>query len=188
MLPDSAETPIPHDRPGADRSAVLRVLCGGMTLGLGVVTAIAVMVVQFALDGQPIAGNAVQFAGLSAVSWAALGLAIAAPVIGLTVAAAQTRAGVDKLAADHSPAEADTDRTRLLDVFAAVVFIEYAVAEGTGVLCALLYHLTADAAVLVGVGIQLAFMVLRFPTNARVRRWHDEAAGRLADLREMQAH
>src|SRR5438132_1538814 len=128
MIPDATH---PLDSSSAaGRLAVLRVLCGGMAGGLVVVAVLIVMVVQFALDGQPIAGNAVQVAGVSVVTLAAVALAVAAPVVGWMISSAVQRSGLGKLAADTASSEPDLVCGKLLDVFAAVTFVEFAVAEG----------------------------------------------------------
>lgn len=183
MNPDPND-PHPTDRPEAsDGLTVLRVLCGGLIGGMIAVTAIVVLVVQFALDGQPIAGNAVQIRGLSAVTLAAVGLAVAAPILGLLISGVQTRAGLKKLAAEPTPSDLQSDRGRLLDVFAAATFTEFAIVEGAGIVCALLYHLTADTGLLAAVAALAVYMVFRFPTAARIRRWYDTAESRLSEMR-----
>lgn len=182
MMNSDAQHPL--DRPGAsDRLAALRVLCGGLASGLVAVMAIAFLIVQFALDGQPIAGNAVQVAGLSVVTWLALALAVTAPAVGLLISASVTNTGLARIASQPNADGPDGDRAGLLDVFATAKFAEFGVAESAGISCALLYHLTADAALIGAVVALVGFLALRFPTNAHVRRWYDRAADRLEGWR-----
>ena len=180
MTPDPAH-PLAA-RPAADRLAVFRAVCGLLAAGMVLIAALIWAVVRFALDGQPIAGNGVQWAGLSVVTWGALALAGLAPVVAMAVASAQRESGLAAVAADPA-----ADPGRYLDVFAAATFAEFAVAEAAGFACALFYHLTADAGLLVGVGALAGFMAARFPTTARAVRWYDEATARVAELRDAAA-
>jgi hypothetical protein len=183
MTPDPAH-PL-ADRPAADRLAAFRAVCAVLAGGLVLISVLIGVIVRFALDGQPIAGNGVQVAGLSAVTWVGLAVAGVAPVLALVVAAAQRRSG---LAAAADPAAGpDADRDRLLDAFAAAKFAEYAVAVAAGFACSLLYHLTADWVLLAAVLGLAGFLVLRFPTTARAVRWYDEAAAEVAVLRDVAA-
>lgn len=166
-----------------DRLAVLRTMCVGLAAALVVLPALIAGVVQFALDGQPLAGNGVQVAGLAAVTWLALLLAVAAPFVGLTLSTVQKRNGLEKLAAEPAPA----DPGRLLDVFAAATFAEFAVADGAGAFCAVLYHVTADPVLIAAAVALAAYLGFRMPTTDRARRWYDEATARLGDLREGSA-
>lgn len=181
--------------PLRDRLVLLRTLCGGLMLAMAMVTALIVMVVWFALDGQPIAGNAVRVGGVSAVTLAAVAVAVVVPPVGLLFARRQWEAEVAALSGSPSPAGGgagggvafsednpspppppptgeggqDADAARLTAA-STRVFLEFAPALSAGAACALSYHLTADAALLAAVaGLEL-FLLARFPTRRRVAR------------------
>jgi hypothetical protein len=158
----------PLDRPDlAGRFAGLRLISAGMILGMVMVATLIAMVVHFALDGQPLAGNGVRIGGLSVLSWGALFVAATAPVVALVVSARATAAGLAKLPT------ADVDG--IVGVLATATFIEFAVTEAAGVLCALLYHVTADPLMLGCVAALAGFLVLRFPSPTRTKSWYDAA-------------
>jgi hypothetical protein len=166
-----------------DRLIVFRAICAILAGGLALITVLIGLVVRFALDGQPIAGNAVQVAGVSVVTLAAVGAAAIAPMVALAISSAQQRSALTAAAAN--PPDPDEDRNRLLDIFAASLFVEYGIVESAGFACALLYHLTADWVLLAAVFGMIAFMIARFPTTTRAIRWYDEAAMEMAALREV---
>ena len=79
---DQDMTNHPLDGPAvAGRLIMLRMVCRVMIGGLLTITFLIVCVVWFALDGQPIAGNAVQLGGISVVTLGAIATAMLTPVL-----------------------------------------------------------------------------------------------------------
>ena len=167
------------------RVRVSRFVGLAIAVGLTVFTGSVVGVVQLALDGVPLAGNAVRVAGRPAAAWAGVGIAVVAPLVAVGVARAMTRNGIERVADDRtvtpgSPAEAD----RLLDVIGGATFARYAIPAAAGVVCALVYHVTADPVLLVMVAGQVAFVLAGRPTEPGLGLWFAAAAADAADRRE----
>jgi hypothetical protein len=127
------------------------------------VTLLIVATVWFALEGQPIAGNAVRVAGFSVVTLAAVVLAAMIPWVGLWVARSQWETERNALGPAAAPAARFT-------AVSTRIFLEFAPALSVGGVCALAYHLTADNLLLVAVGCLELFLLSRFPTRRRVQR------------------
>ena len=68
-------------------------------------------------------------------------------------------------------------------MYARGKFAEFALAEGAAVATAVLYHLTADPAMIAFVAGVAVFMLARLPTAARNRAWFDDALPKLDELR-----
>ena len=159
-----------------------------MALCLTVFTGSVVGVVHFALDGVPLAGNAVRVGGRPIATWVGVGLAIAFPLVAIGVARGMTRNGIDQIADDRNVAPGSpTEAERLLDVIGGATFVRYAIAEAAGIVCVLIYHFTADTVLLGLVAALLAFILAGRPTEAGVREWYAAAVDRVADRRQTSA-
>jgi hypothetical protein len=159
----------PLDEPRlARRIGTLGTLCLGMMIGLVVITAGIWMVIWFALDGQPLTGHLFVVGGLPLITLITGVLTLFVPPIALWAGWAKSAAGLREL-----PPDADAEQ--LLDVFAGVVFTEYAVAGGVAFAWALVFHATSDPLMLLWIAALLAFMTTRYPTIARTRVWFNQA-------------
>ena len=168
----------------ARRVGVLRTLGLGFALVLSVVTVGFGMVVWFALDGVPLAGNLYKLAGVPVPTLAATVVVLATPFVAVAAGQARGRAGVRAVAAAHPELAGSADEAdHLVDAFAGVVYAESAVAFGAGFACAVLFHITTDPVILAGVGMLVAFLVIRRPTLNRARDWLLRAAQTVEDLR-----
>lgn len=165
----------PLDEPRlARRIGTLGALCRGMMIALVVVTAGIWMVIWFALDGEPLTGHLIVVGGLPVVTVVTGVLTLFVPPVALWAGRAKSAAGLREL-----PADADDER--LLDLFAGVVFTEYAVAGVAAFAWALVFHATSDPLMLLWIAAILAFMTTRYPTAARAKAWFDHAAAQLAE-------
>ncbi|MCZ2341541.1 MAG: hypothetical protein LC104_07055 [Bacteroidales bacterium] len=166
------------------RLRVFRLVGLAMPIGLIIVTCSIVGVVQMALGGIPLAGNAVQFAGRPVASWVGLALAVQIPLIAWFVHRALLTSGVRRVAQDRTLATDTTaEYQQLLEVYGGAKFVEMTMIEGIGFVCAILYHLTADPAI-IGLVIGLvSYMVWRVPTRSAVRSWLESALETVADSR-----
>lgn len=175
-------TPDPFEDPAfARRVASLQTLCLGVIVGLVGITVGFWMVVWFALDGIPLAGNLFQIAGVSVVIWVAGLLTASAMIAAPAVGRSRGRAGLARVAAAHPElAGSDDEAERVFDVFAAVVFAEYAVAGGTAFFLAVTFHVTSLFPVVGCVAALLGFLGARYPTGGRAERWFAKAAAELA--------
>ncbi|MGL6096480.1 MAG: hypothetical protein ACRC7O_11870, partial [Fimbriiglobus sp.] len=160
----------------------VRVVSAAMIVGLGFWAGVVGLVVWFALDNEPIAGNAVQFGGVSVVTWAGLLIALTAPLAGAVISANVFRAELAKLAAEP-PDPPDAEAEKFATVFGTGTFLEFAIAESAAGITALLYHLTADAVMLAALIVPAAVLIARFPTAGRARRWYDAAEADVARTR-----
>lgn len=182
-LPNDAH---PLDRPDLqDRQRAVRVVCLGVVLGTAVVVTSITMVVRYALGGRPIMQNGALVAGVPVVTVFGAAVTLGAVAVASLVIPMLRRAGIRQVAAE--PPDPDADPERLWTVYAKTKFAEYGLADGAAVLTAVLYHLSADWLMIVFVGGMLAFLLVRFPTKAAVRRWYAEAAGELERERANQS-
>jgi hypothetical protein len=161
MTPDPLADPVL-----ARRLAAIRTLCLAVVVGLVGIAAGVSLIVGYALDGQPLAGNAVTVQGLPLPTLVAATLAVVA-------------VGVARRLGRHRPvplphpelAGSPEAHDARLNGFAAAAFAEFAVAAGTGFACCALMHVTADYRLLAVVGGLVLYLAARFPTAARARRW-----------------
>lgn len=166
------------------RMRVFRLVCLAMPIGLIIVTCSIVGVVQIALDGVPLAGNAVQFAGRPVASWVGLLFAAQMPITALLISRSLKSSGVRRIAEDTTLTPgSETEYQRLLETYGGAKFVECAIAEGVGFVCAILYHLTADPAVIGLVAGVVGFLIWRVPTRIGVRSWLESALGTIAVIR-----
>lgn len=166
------------------RMRVFRLVGLAMPIGLIIVTCSIVGVVQMALGGIPLAGNAVQFAGRPVASWVGLALAVQIPVIARLIHRGLLNSGVQRIAQDATlAADSTTEYQRLLEVYGGAKFVETAMIEGIGFVCAILYHFTADPVIIGLVFGLVCYMVWRVPTRLGVRTWLESALGTIADQR-----
>ena len=106
--------------------------------------------------------------------------------------AALTRAAVRQIATGSwqppaaRPGSFATDIGKLLAVRLNTLIVAMALLEGAAFFACIAYLLEGQAVALVAVGVALALMLVRFPTEARVRAWLEQQAERLAQLRQGQ--
>lgn len=179
-------TPDPSAAPqfAARRVGSLQTLCQGVIVGVVGITVGFWIVVATIFGGVPIAGNLFRLGGVSVVVWAAALVSIAALVAAMMVGRSRGRVGLARVAAAHpelagSAEEAD----RVFDVFAAVVFAEYAVAGGTALALAVTFHLTSLFPLLGFVAVLVLFLLMRYPTAGWAKVWLTAAQGRLDAMR-----
>ena len=143
-------------------------LCAGLAgiaFGVG-------LVVGYALDWQPLAGNLVTVGGVSAATAFAAVVTLLTPVTAVAVgrwkAAGERRA----IAAAHPELAGTAELAdRKLAGFAAVTFAEAIVTVAVGFAWSVLTHVTADWLMFPLVGLLLAWLAVRYPTMGRARRW-----------------
>ena len=170
------------------RQRVLRWLCIGLVAGLVVVAAGVISTVYFALGGKPLSGNAGRLVGVPIVTVVGATLTLTAVAIARFAVPFLWSVGIRRVATEppEPPEEGvppETEPERLWRVYAGGKFAEFALADAAAVATAVLYHLTADPAMLAFIGGAAAFMLLRLPTAARNRDWYDDAARTLEEMR-----
>ena len=178
-------TPDPFEDPAvARRVASLQTLCLGVIVGLVGITLGFWLVVHFALDGIPLMGNLVRIAGVSVVVWIAALLTVAAMIAAPLVGREKQRTGLARVAAAHPElAGSEDEAERVFDVFAASVFAEYAVAGGTAFVLAVAFHVTSLVGVVGCVAALLLFLIARYPSAGRAKKWFAEATATLTAIR-----
>ncbi len=185
-LPDD---PHPLDAPPMRaKQRALRLLCLALIAGLVLLTVGVMSTVEFALGGRPISGNAGRLAGVPVVTvlgatLTLLAVAIARVVVPWLWAGGLRRVATEAPEAPEEGAAPETEPDRLWDVYARGKFAEFALAEAVAVATAVLYHLTADSAMIAFVAGVALFQLLRLPTAARNRAWYDDAVSKLDELR-----
>lgn len=159
---------------------VIRLICSAMMLGMLLITALVVLVVQFALEGQPIAGNAVQISGISVVTVGCVCLALITPFIAIQISKLITQNDIKEMASDGQPAP-----EKMLETYNKGKLIEFAILESAGIFNAVCYHLTSDIGMIVAVVWLAACMFARYPSPMAFRRWYDRATDEIARLRRV---
>ncbi len=172
----------PTDAPEhAGLRALFRTTTLGMAALLAVITVGFGLVVTFALDNVPLAGNWATLGGFPALTAAAgllTPLVVAAAVVHGRVRMAQA---VRRARSDHPEvAGPDTDGDRIMTAVGARLFGTLIVLLAAGFVCAVLYHLTSSAGLLGCVAVFAGAMLVFYPSGRRVRGWYDAAAAALA--------
>jgi hypothetical protein len=154
------------------------------------VVAISVsLVVRFALGGRPVVANGGLVGGIPILTVVAAVLTLSVPIIAGLVSSAMLATGIRKVATQPPPlpeagADLETDADRLWRVFASGTFVEYALAEGAVLACAILFHFTADWLMMAFIAGMILYMVTRFPRAERVVAWFRQAQEQLSTLRQ----
>jgi len=179
----------PLDSPAMmGRQHLLRMLCLGLIGGVLLITVGVVCTVYFALGGKPLSGNAGRLLGVPIVTVVGAALTLSAVALARVVAPLVWSGGIRKVATEPPETPEDgvppeTESERLWRVYASGKFAEFALAEAAAVATAVLYHLTADPAMIAFVGGVVFFLILRLPTASRNRAWYDDALRTLDDVR-----
>ena len=169
----------------AQKRSGIRILCAGMIVALLGISIGVWLVVNFALEGRPLAGNLLLVGGISITTIIAVAVALVTPFAAISISEARTEAGLRNIAAGHPELIGSRiDVERLLTLFHSVVFLQFALAFGAAFASAVLLHITSDPILLGCIGLQVGFMILRFPTTTRTKRWYDRIAVRLAESRD----
>jgi len=174
------------------RQNVLRLLCLAMIGGLIILSVGVVCTVMFALGGRPLSGNAGRLVGVPIVTVLGATLTLSAVAIARAIVPMLWNSGLKRVATEPPETPEDgvppeTDPERLWRVYAGGKFAEFAVTEAAAFATAVLYHLTADPAMIAFVAGIVAFQLLRLPNAARNRIWFDGAALKLEELRSNPA-
>ncbi len=167
--------PEPPPADGDDLSAKLRslrTLCLGVLLFEVALLFMVSGVVVLALGNKPLVkiGGTVALTGVGAV------LTLTAVVVAVLVVPYLTKSGLKTVATTAAPppeegVPPDTPTDRLWRVYAQGKFAEYGLTTAAAFVTAVLFHLAADWLMLGFVGGMVAFQVVRFPTEGRVRTW-----------------
>ncbi len=175
FFPDDSH---PLDSPELQaKQKALRFVCLALILGTVFVTIGVTATVKFALGGNSLPKLGASPGGIPILTIVGAVLTLSAVSVASLVVPFLTNAGLKKIAAE--PTSNEPEAERIWTVYAKGKFVEFALAEGAAVVTAILYHLSADWLMLAFVAGMVGFLIVRFPTWARNRRWYDEAAGKL---------
>jgi len=167
----------PED-PLSRRFRPVRFLAGALLLGAVFILAIAALVVFVLTGGR---GLAPAQGPVPVVTVVSAFVALAAALLAAFLPGVLTRATQRRLAAAPPAKAADADG--LLAVRHTALVLSLVLLEGATVLGAVAYMLEAHALALAVVVGAVLMMLLRFPTEARVRAWLNRELGRLAARR-----
>jgi hypothetical protein len=141
-------------------------------------------VVQFALNGVALPRNGAVLAGIPILTVVGAVVSLTALASARILVPVLTHSGLKAIAWNPVPAVEDgtlpqSESERLLALFARGKFIEYGLAEGAAIACAVMYHLSADW-LLMGFAMSMVlFMVVSLPTLSRVRAWFEVSLPKL---------
>jgi hypothetical protein len=166
-MPDPLADPVARRRLAAVQTLYLALGVGlaGIAFGVG-------LVVGYALDWQPLAGNLVTVGGVSAVTLAAAVVTALTPPLALWVGRRRAAAERRAVAAVHPEVVGTPEFTdRALAGFAAATFAEAIVTVGVGFAWSVLTHVTSDWLMFPLVAVLLVWLAVRYPTAGRLRPW-----------------
>ncbi len=172
----------------ADKLRVLRTLCLGVLLFEVTLLLMASGVVVLALGNKPL----VKIGGTQVLTGVGAVLTLTAVVVAVLVVPFLTKSGLKTVATTAAPppeegVTPETPTDRLWGVYAQGKFAEYGLTTAAALVTAVLFHLAADWLMLGFVGGMIAFQVVRFPTEGRVRSWLTAAAVEVDRFRSPQA-
>jgi hypothetical protein len=170
---DPLADPVLRRRLGSIQTLYLG-LCGvlaGLAFGIG-------MVVGYALDWQPLAGNRVTVGGVALPTVVAAGVTLLTPLVALLLGKRAADAERRAIARTHPELAGTAELAdRKLAGFAAVVFAEAIVPAVVGFAWSVLVHITADWRMFPLVGLLLVWLLACYPTAARARAWMVSVGG-----------
>jgi hypothetical protein len=169
----------------AQKLSIIRTVSLGMIVVLTVVSFGFALVVFYALDGVPLAGNRFTVEGIAVPALVALAVTPLMPILAFVYGRKRRAAALAKMLTDHPEVvgeEADTER--LLNAFAGGQFAESAMLFGTGLTWAILFHVISSPIVLGCIGFLVVVLAVRFPFSFRVKSWFD---AELANYRNQRA-
>jgi hypothetical protein len=177
---------VPPDPTFARRLASVQTLYLALIAGLAGIAVGVSLVVGYALDWQPLAGNAVTVGGVSAATVVAAVITLVVLPVAVLVGRAKRAADLRAAAAAHPEVAGTDDETDLLlTAFAGATFAEAMVAVGAGFAWSVLFHVTSDWRLLLLVGALLTFLAVRYPTTRRAERWLAAARAEVGRLRRV---
>lgn len=169
----------------AQKLSVIRVACRGMIVILAGIAIGFSLVVYFALDGIPLAGNLLNIGGVSILAIITGLLTPVVPVVAWKVGQNRREEGIRKLVKQHPETmSTDADVEGLVEAFAGGTFLEYAICTGVGFVWAVVFHVISSPLMLVWIAFLILFLAFRFPSLARTKVWYDAAVVELARLRQ----
>ena len=162
----------------AAKLRALRTLCVGVLLFELALLLMASGVVVLALGNRPV----VKIGGTQALTGVGAVLTLTAVVVAVLLVPYLTKSGLRTVATTAAPppeegVPPDTPTDRLWRVYAQGKFAEYGLTTAAALVTAVLFHLAADWLMLGFVVGMVAFQVVRFPTEGRVRSWLTAAIG-----------
>lgn len=169
------------------RLRVMQIVAGALLLGVGVFLAIVFIAAPARANGAGLAPAG----GTPVISFAAVVmLAVNAP-LSFLVPGFVTRTALRQIASGTwqggpgaDAASYNTDALKLLAVRQTSLIVGLALLEGVAFLGCIAYLLEARPFVLGVVLVALTLMLVKFPTEGRVRAWLEQQANLLAELRQ----
>ena len=176
------DTPILKQRARAVRLLCIALIVFSMVVMIGVIGT-----VTFALGNQALPKNGAKLGGIPILTVIAGFLTLNAVIIGSVMEAFLRKQGLQTIATMLPPptepgAEPESKAERILNVFAKIKFVQFALAEAACVATSVMYHLSADWLMMAFAAGMPVFMLLKFPTTAATRQWFDNAVQTLQDL------
>ena len=166
----------------AQKLSVLRTVSLGMMAVIVVVSVGFALVVFYALDGVPLAGNRFTVGGVSVLAVAGVAATPVVLLAAFLAGRAKRAALVRRMNLDHPEVVGpEADAERLLNAFAGGQFTESAVAFGSALFLAILFHVISSPLLLACIAAIVLFLAARFPFARRVQGWFD------AELTALQA-
>jgi len=164
---DPLADPVVRRRLGGIQTLYLALCVGlaGLAFGIG-------MVVGYALDWQPLAGNLVTVGGVALPTVVAAGVTVLTPLVALLIGRRSAAAERQAISRSHPELVGTVELTdRKLAGFASVTFAEAILPIVVGFAWSVLVHVTADWRMFPLVGLLLLWLAARYPTTAKARQW-----------------
>jgi hypothetical protein len=164
------------------RLRVMQIAAGALIAGPTFFLALALFLVHIQNQGQGLAPPRVPVLSFFAAAWLAV-TTLASYLLPIRL----VRKNLRRIASDElkaPPGETADDVSQVLGLRQTSMLIALALHEGTAFLGCLAYLLEAQPLALGAAGLAILFMLLRFPTEYRVRTWMRQQLDWLEKARE----
>ena len=167
--------PHPLDAPEyAQKLTLMRTVSLGMMAVIAVVSVGFALVVFYALDGVPLAGNRLTVGNVSVLALAGVAGTPFVPLAAYLAGRAKRAALVGRMALDHPEVVGpDADAERLVNAYAGGQFTESAAAFSYSLFLAIVFHVISSPLLLGCIAVMVLFLAARFPFTGRVKGWFD---------------
>ena len=182
FMEETLDSPVLHQKMRAVRLLCIALIVFSIVVMIGVIGT-----VYFALGGQALPKNGAQLNGIPILTVIAGFLTLNAIVVGTFIEAFLRKQGLRAVAttAPATPeigAEAESKAERILNVYAKIKFVQFALAEAACMVTSVMYHLSADWLMMAFALGMPVYMLVKFPTTAATLQWYGSAVQTLEDI------
>jgi hypothetical protein len=181
-MEETLDSPVLHQKMRAVRLLCIALIVFSIVVMIGVIGT-----VYFALGGQALPKNGAKLNGIPILTVIAGFITLNAVVVGTFIEVFLRKQGLRAVAttppsAPEIGAEAESRAERILNVYAKIKFVQFALAEAACVVTSVMYHLSADWLMMAFAAGMPIFMLVKFPTTSATLQWYTNAVQTLEDI------